>query len=85
MTCHFLVIPTCRSDEFTCTSDGFCISLDDRCDSYRDCVDGSDELGCGMCGVQLRQLHCLSLLLEFIIMVNISFSVTLTRPNHCIL
>lgn len=38
--------PECSEDEFRCAS-GQCISLLSRCDIHVDCLDKSDEIGCG--------------------------------------
>ncbi len=42
-----------QSDIFTCQN-GFAVPARDQCDFENDCIDGSDELGCGMsdmCGL----------------------------------
>lgn len=36
----------CDDDEFQCDS-GLCINESGRCDNIDDCVDASDEVGCG--------------------------------------
>ncbi len=38
------------SDLFTCQN-GFTLPARDQCDFENDCIDGSDELGCGMCNM----------------------------------
>ncbi|KAJ7384240.1 Sortilin- receptor [Desmophyllum pertusum] len=37
---------TCSSSEYQCT-DGTCVPLRYQCDGIRQCIDGSDEVGCG--------------------------------------
>ena len=37
----------CNNDELFCNVSGECIQGVSRCDKFADCIDGSDEVGCG--------------------------------------
>ena len=37
----------CKADQFKCVTSGHCISADSRCDGVSECIDNSDEAGCG--------------------------------------
>lgn len=39
--------PNCRWDEFACSDSNQCIPKEYLCDSKPDCIDSSDEIGCG--------------------------------------
>ena len=41
------VLGYCYSDQWECDNGYQCIDEDDRCDGHEDCLDGSDEDGCG--------------------------------------
>lgn len=50
-SCRFLpgVYQPCKGNEFAC-SNGFCINQNWVCDGMADCLDNSDEDGCGKQG-----------------------------------
>ena len=37
----------CNNGELFCNVSGECIQAVSRCDTFADCMDGSDEVGCG--------------------------------------
>ena len=41
-----LTLHTCNAEQFSCDN-AFCITMGKRCDAIEDCLDGSDEHGCG--------------------------------------
>ncbi|XP_032335055.1 low-density lipoprotein receptor-like [Camelus ferus] len=49
----------CHSDEFRC-GQGHCIDASWRCDGVRDCMDGTDEIGCTRSTCLSTQFQCQS-------------------------
>ena len=37
----------CKNEDLFCSVSGECVEPLVRCDGYKDCIDGSDEIGCG--------------------------------------
>ena len=44
---HFVFTVGCLPGEFKCNSGYGCIAEEQVCDSLKQCIDGSDEDGCG--------------------------------------
>ena len=41
-----IALSTCSTSQFQCKTSKHCIRAIYRCDDDRDCIDGSDEVGC---------------------------------------